>query len=315
MCSCLTVIKLISFAIYSISRIAVEGYDTSLPRVDVDGALREHFASCGNIIHVHVPIDENSGTLCRFVASSSSLIAQINCCLTIKSTCFLLFYRYALIYVNEEDEEKALSLDGSDMGGRILKIQSYAFHQNHLENFFDPMIEDKAYRIQHTILVTCDDISLPIDVIKTELEKYFSAIGSLVYPDVTESGAIKTLADVYVRGHEGVEKALERSGPSVGGLNFVVTEVVPLPKITPKTGYIHPHNFTIMARQQIENQKKTETTAGNQQKKKSKTTERNQKKKNKKKEKKSKTREAYQKKKKSETGERNQKMKGVEISF
>ncbi|KAF2535288.1 hypothetical protein F2Q68_00018650 [Brassica cretica] len=111
------------------------------------------------------------------------------------------------------------------------------------------------------------------------------------------------------------EKALERSGPSVGGLNFVVTEVVPLPKITPKTGYIHPHNFTIMARKQIENQKKTETTAGNQQKKKSKTTERNQKKKNKKKEKKSKTREAYQKKKMSETREGNQKMKGVEISF
>uniref|UniRef100_M4EDP9 RRM domain-containing protein n=1 Tax=Brassica campestris TaxID=3711 RepID=M4EDP9_BRACM len=192
-----------------ISRIAVEGYDTSLPREDVDDALREHFASCGNIIHVHVPIDESSGALCR----------------------------YALIYVNEEDEEKALRLDGSDMGGRILQIQSYPFHENHLENFFDPMKEAKAYRIQHTILVTCDDISLPLDVIKTELEKYFSAIGSLVYPDVTESGAIKTLADVYVRGHEGVEKALERSGPSVGGLNFVVTEVVPLPKITPKTGY------------------------------------------------------------------------------
>ena len=100
----------------------MEGYDTSLPREDVDDALREHFASCGNIIHVYVPIDENSGTLCRFVASSSSLIAQINCCLTIKSTCFLLFYRYALIYVNKEDEEKALRLDGSDMGGRILQI-------------------------------------------------------------------------------------------------------------------------------------------------------------------------------------------------
>ena len=61
-----------------------------------------------------------------------------------------MFYRYALIYVNEEDEEKALRLDGSDMGGRILQIQSYPFHENHLENFFDPMKEAKAYRIQHT---------------------------------------------------------------------------------------------------------------------------------------------------------------------
>ncbi|XP_009117999.2 uncharacterized protein LOC103843052 [Brassica rapa] len=282
----------------SISRIAVEGYDTSLRREDVDDALREHFASCGNIIHVYVPIDENSGTLCR----------------------------YALIYVNEEDEEKALRLNGSDMGGRILQIQSYAFHQNHLNEVLDQMKEGRLYRPQHTIMVTGCDNFLPVNVIEKELEKYFSAIGSFVYRDETASGAIITPARVYVRGQEGVEKALERSGRSVGGLNFAVTVVDPLPKITPTIGYMHPHNFTVVPKELIENpniyyvfeenhKKKTETTAGNQQKKKSKTTERNQKKKNKKKEKKSKTREAYQMKKKSETREGNQKMKGVEISF
>ena len=61
-----------------------------------------------------------------------------------------MFYRYALIYVNEEDEEKALRLDGSDMGGRILKIQSYAFHQNHLNEVLDQMKEGELYQPQHT---------------------------------------------------------------------------------------------------------------------------------------------------------------------
>ena len=52
----------------------------------------------------------------RILGSSSEIIDFF------VSTCFLLFYRYALIYVNKEDEEKALRLDGSDMGGRILQI-------------------------------------------------------------------------------------------------------------------------------------------------------------------------------------------------
>ncbi|KAL0732802.1 hypothetical protein Bca4012_009012 [Brassica carinata] len=259
-----------------ITRIAVEGYDTSLPREDVDGALREHLASCGNIIHVYVPIDVKSGILCR----------------------------YALVYVKEEDEEKALRLNGSDMGGRILQVNPYPFHQNHLDDVLAPMKEGRLYRPQLTMMVTGCDTSIPIDVIETQLEKYFSAEGSFAYQDETASGAIKTVARVYVCGQEGVEKALERSGRSVGGLNFVVTRVVPLPKITIPTGYMHPHNLTVLTKEQIEDPNiyfvsdKTETTsAGNQKKKKkSKTMERSQKKKKKKEERKSKIREGNQKK-------------------
>ncbi|CAN6902003.1 unnamed protein product [Brassica oleracea] len=259
-----------------ISRIAVEGYDTSLPREDVDGALREHFASCGNIIHVYVPIDENSGTLCR----------------------------YALVYVNEEDEEKALRLDGSDMGGQILRIKSYPFHENHLENDLAPMKDVKVYRPQQTLKVTGYDTSLPVEDI---LEKYFSSHGSFVYQDETASGAIKTKAYIYVRGPDAVDKALELSGRSVEGLNFVVTKVYALPENPPMSGFIHPST------EQIEDpnlyfitegqQKKSDTSEGNQKKKKKK----------KKKNKKSKTREGIQKKK-SETREGKQK-KGVEISL
>uniref|UniRef100_A0A1J3FCH3 Nucleolin 1 n=1 Tax=Noccaea caerulescens TaxID=107243 RepID=A0A1J3FCH3_NOCCA len=48
-----------------ISRIAVEGYDTTLPASDVSFALREHFSSCGEIVHVYVPIDFRTRLLGR----------------------------------------------------------------------------------------------------------------------------------------------------------------------------------------------------------------------------------------------------------
>ncbi|XP_018433855.1 uncharacterized protein LOC108806288 [Raphanus sativus] len=236
----------------SISRISVEGYDTSLRRADVDGALREHFASCGNIIHVYVPVpldvDVNGGILCR----------------------------YSLIYVNEEDEEKALKLDGSDMGGRILQINPYPFHENHLDDYLAPMKEGEFFLPQHTIMVKDFESSLPIDVIMEQLDKYFSSKGSFVYQDVTASGAIKTVARFYVRGQEGVDTALERSGRSVEGLYFVVTRVVPVPAKIRPTGYCHPNNF-------IEDPNITEKRSQKKKKKKSKTTERNQSKKKEKK--------------------------------
>ncbi|KAG2300928.1 hypothetical protein Bca52824_037400 [Brassica carinata] len=85
----------------SISRIAAEGYDTSQlpPREGVEEALRKHFASRGiKLIHASAPEVDYRGTiLCRF----------------------------ALIYVNEEDGEKALKLDGSDMGAMAEPNQSF----------------------------------------------------------------------------------------------------------------------------------------------------------------------------------------------
>ncbi|KAL0757557.1 hypothetical protein Bca101_095225 [Brassica carinata] len=135
--------------------------------------------------------------------------------------------------------------------------------------------------------VTGYDTSLPVEDIEIELEKYFSSHGSFVYQDETASGAIKTKAYIYVRGPDAVDKALELSGRSVEGLNFVVTKVYPLPENPPMSGFIHPTEEEC-------------TSEGNQKKKK--------------KNKKSKTREGIQKKKKSETREGKQK-KGVEISL
>ncbi|KAF3498042.1 hypothetical protein DY000_02057748, partial [Brassica cretica] len=191
----------------SIRRISVEGYDTSLRLEDVDEALRKHFASCGKIIHVFIPRNSDWTILCQ----------------------------YAFVYFNEEDEEKALRLDGSDMGGRILQIKSYPFHATYLNHVLDPMKEG-LLKYQHTAKVTGYDNSLSLDIVRKEIEEYFSACGSFVYPHKTSARATKIKSYIYLDGQEAVDKALERSG----GLNLVVTKVEPIPKTPEKTGYIPP---------------------------------------------------------------------------
>lgn len=145
-----------------------------------------------------------------------------------------------------------------------------------LDDYLAPMKEGEFFLPQHTIMVKDFESSLPIDVIMEQLDKYFSSKGSFVYQDVTASGAIKTVARFYVRGQEGVDTALERSGRSVEGLYFVVTRVVPVPAKIRPTGYCHPNNF-------IEDPNITEKRSQKKKKKKSKTTERNQSKKKEKK--------------------------------
>ncbi|XP_013602913.1 PREDICTED: uncharacterized protein LOC106310226 [Brassica oleracea var. oleracea] len=104
------------------------------------------------------------------------------------------------------------------------------------------MKDVKVYLPQQTLKVTGYDTSLPVEDIEIELEKYFSSHGSFVYQDETASGAIKTKAYIYVRGPDAVDKALELSGRSVEGLNFVVTKVYPLPENPPMSGFIHPRS-------------------------------------------------------------------------
>ncbi|CAN7064186.1 unnamed protein product [Brassica oleracea var. botrytis] len=176
----------------SIRRIAVEGYDSSSRKDVVEEGLRKHFASRGiKLIHAFAhELDFNRTILCRC----------------------------GLIYVNEEDEEKALTFDGSDMGGRILRVTAYPFDSNRLDHFFaTPEAQDK-YR-QRVLNVTGFDTSLARDVLEEMVRSVFpgsycSVLGEVVF--------------VYLRGKDAVEKALKLSGRSAGGFNLVVNTVLPL---------------------------------------------------------------------------------------
>ncbi|CAH2036195.1 unnamed protein product [Thlaspi arvense] len=73
--------------------IFVKGFDSSLPEDDIKSALSEHFASCGEITRVSVPIDRETGASKGFA------------------------------YVDfKEGTEKALELNGSEMSGWNLVV-------------------------------------------------------------------------------------------------------------------------------------------------------------------------------------------------
>ncbi|KAL0732666.1 hypothetical protein Bca4012_008875 [Brassica carinata] len=175
---------------FRISRMSVEGYDTSSSRDEVEEALRKHFASREiKLIHASAPeVDERRTILCR----------------------------YALIYLNEEDEEKALKFDGSDMRGRILRVAAYPFDSNHLEHFFAPTKAQDKY-LQRTLFVTGFDTSLTKDDTKVMVRRVFPGSGCLVLSE----GRVF----VNLRGQDAIDKALQLSGDSVGGFKIVVNAI------------------------------------------------------------------------------------------
>ncbi|CAF2101849.1 hypothetical protein HID58_019634 [Brassica napus] len=184
-----------------ISRMVVEGYDTSPRREDVEEALKKHFASRGiKLMHVSVPVDYK----CRN-------------------------RRRALIYVNGECEAEALKLDGSyvgglvskkksNVGGRILTITAYPFDDNSLEHLFAPTSVIDEYR-QHTLKVRGFDTSLSLNDIEKMLLRVFP--GSDCFP--LWDGSVL----LYLRGQYAMDEALKHSGGSVEGFKFAVTEVLP----------------------------------------------------------------------------------------
>ncbi|KFK32963.1 hypothetical protein AALP_AA6G312300 [Arabis alpina] len=79
--------------------ICVNGLDASLPMDTTKTALRNHFDSCGVITQVYVPIDYGTG-------------APKGC---------------AHINMRAGDKDKALALDGSLLGGRMLQVRMASF--------------------------------------------------------------------------------------------------------------------------------------------------------------------------------------------
>ncbi|XP_018491456.1 uncharacterized protein LOC108861954 [Raphanus sativus] len=179
-----------------IKRMVVKGYDTSPPthRVDVEEALRKHFASRGiKLIHAYVPVDYETLTLCS----------------------------YGFIYVYEEYEAEALKLGGSDMGGgRILEIKSYPFEDNHLDHVFPPTNPSDDIQ-QRTLKITGVDTSLDKDDIEKMLLEFIPDPESGI---ITVSNGSVLLA---ISGLDTMDKALKLSGTSVRGSKIAVTKVLP----------------------------------------------------------------------------------------
>ncbi|KAG7541760.1 RNA-binding domain superfamily [Arabidopsis thaliana x Arabidopsis arenosa] len=73
--------------------IGVEGYNTSLPADEIKKALTDHFRSCGAIAKVEIPVDRPA----------------------------------SVIIIGDDANEKALELNGSELGGRKLVVTAMVY--------------------------------------------------------------------------------------------------------------------------------------------------------------------------------------------
>ncbi|ESQ40555.1 hypothetical protein EUTSA_v10014517mg [Eutrema salsugineum] len=196
------------------ARICVEGYDTLLPRDDVDTALRKHFASCGEI--AHVSIRRNAG-------SDLSKSTYLN--------------RYAMIYIVGEDaEEKALALSGSDVGGWTVLVDSASPYPKDMSDDELAVIraEDRYEGMCGArIVVRGYDDLLDADELMSTLRKHFASCGEVAHITLETDEFTATLCRycyMYIVGDGAEDKAVALSGTDVGGWT-VVTWSDPIPKV------------------------------------------------------------------------------------
>uniref|UniRef100_A0A1J3K9K0 DEAD-box ATP-dependent RNA helicase 46 n=1 Tax=Noccaea caerulescens TaxID=107243 RepID=A0A1J3K9K0_NOCCA len=206
-----------------VSRIYVEGYDTWLSGYELAISMKKHFASCGEVIHVHIP----------GYCESSSIISGLS--------------RFALIYLRGEGaDDKALELSGRRLeliggsysrGGNKLVVKPYPFRAKNPDPELARVLartrkEDKMR--SHTMLVDGYDISRPVDYLKRMLFKHFSQCGKVSYVQVFEDEENEALADrvavLIIKGIHTIEKALQLRCVVEGLENVKVCEVAPPPK-------------------------------------------------------------------------------------
>ncbi|KAG7581208.1 RNA recognition motif domain [Arabidopsis suecica] len=169
----------LSLACSEIGRIIVTGYGTKLPLEHVEKELKKLYASCGEITDVFIPTTRKSS-----------------------------LWRSGFVYfVGEGAVDKALQLNGSDMGGWTVCAEAYPFPEED-ENCVE--LEVKGY-----------DTSLSESDIKSELSKLFSSCGKIVQAIICKSFSI-----VFLVGVDAVEKAPKLSGTDMGGGHKVIVRFV-----------------------------------------------------------------------------------------
>ncbi|KFK42403.1 hypothetical protein AALP_AA2G252200 [Arabis alpina] len=158
-----------------IGRISVTGFD---PDEDVESALREHFASCGNITDL-------------FIRQGSGVA-----------------YIY---FVGEGAVDKALQLNGSDLGGWKVCAKAYPF-----KDHWPVLVSVKGY-----------DPSLTDSEIEIAARDLFSSCGV-----VKKVCILKGFTVVYIKGFDAAEKAMNLSGCVIGRRKVLVEQFTRPPRYT-----------------------------------------------------------------------------------
>nr|VDD64617.1 unnamed protein product [Brassica oleracea] len=174
--------------------ISVEGYDTCLPEEDIKSELTNHFNSCGEVFNVIVRKDLQSPNLDR---------------------------RALVILLGDGAEEKALELNGTDIGGWNALVKKITDSRTISDNTKpeNPVLFTIAIGLMGY------DTCLPEEDIKSELTNHFNSCGEvfnvIVRKDL-QSPNLDRRALVILLGDGAEEKALELNGTDIGGWNALV---------------------------------------------------------------------------------------------
>ncbi|KAJ4903523.1 RNA-binding (RRM/RBD/RNP motifs) family protein [Raphanus sativus] len=182
--------------------ISVEGYDTRLPEDNIKTQLINHFNSCGEVVNVIVREDPDSPNLDR---------------------CAL------VILLGEGAEEKALQLNGTDIGGwkALVTVEPEEQEeedeetQRYRSSLAEKVLNDRKF--WYGVTVSGYDTSLPAHEVKTSLIEHFSSCGMITHVYVS---TLDKMTNIYFHEKEGEARALVLCGTEVGeGFKITVEPV------------------------------------------------------------------------------------------
>ncbi|XP_013602672.1 PREDICTED: nucleolin 1-like isoform X1 [Brassica oleracea var. oleracea] len=190
-------------------RIGVEGYDTSLQPIELYRALESLFKACGEVHNIQIRSDPVTNEL------------QRSCIVILRG---------------EGAGDKALQLDGSDIGGKKIVVTSLPPGLSDLSTGLSTDVlaaRHVAHDMRNSFFYSCSSegvsvtgyaTSLPRDDIKNALSNHFSTCG-----EITDVFLLNSRALVYFYGPGSNHRAVQLSGSDLGGCTLVV-KALPYPK-------------------------------------------------------------------------------------
>ncbi|KAJ4875824.1 hypothetical protein Rs2_40842 [Raphanus sativus] len=179
--------------------ISVTGYNPNLPEDDIKKELIELFSSCGDVTRVIVPKDpDHSPNLDR---------------------------RALVILFGDGAEEKALQLNGTDVGGwnALVKVESDEEDEEaarYRSSLINELMNDPKF--WYGVSVRGYDTSLPVDQVERALKEHFSDCGEITHVFVD---TLDKLTNVYFSLQEGEARALARDGIRMGEFELDISGV------------------------------------------------------------------------------------------
>ncbi|KAJ4903834.1 Uncharacterized protein Rs2_17785 [Raphanus sativus] len=201
-------------------RVSVEGFNPYRPGDEIKRELVNHFESCGDEFRVIVPTDP------------------------------IVDRRAFVILVGHGAEEKALQINGSDIGDwkALVKVapeeeeEEYLMASRYKQSLVNALLNDRKL---FGIAVMGYDTSLPADQVESVLRELFSSCGVITHVYISTRNR---RANFYFSKEEGEALALGLNGSEVGGFRITTRRLATVrsnPPLSP--GETRCKGFTIPA--------------------------------------------------------------------